>query len=379
LTVTYRRCYIRRPRAAGTSYTARQVAQAYNYPLTFTGKGGTCGIVELGGGYSQQWMDQQGWHVTAVPVAGGSNTQDGPNGADGEVQLDIEVVAGIAPAAQIRVYFAPNTDSGFLAGIRQAVAECDVVSISWGGAEPDWPAATMDAYDAAFAAARKAGVAVFAASGDTGSSDGTGRPAVDFPASSPNVLGCGGTRLTLDASGARAGEVVWDDNDTTSATGGGVSQHFPGRQVPDVAGNADPQTGYRVYVDGGQYVIGGTSAVAPLYAGLTLLLREALGGRPADLMDTLLVNPGVCFDVTSGDNGAYRAGPGRDNTTGLGVVDGARLLAVLKAGTPPPPPPPTATTRTFPAGDAMWMDAWAGKRHVGDNKTAAGIWKKSEA
>lgn len=359
-----------RPRAGtriDTTFSARDVAKAYSYPLVFTGKGFTCGIVELGGGFGQADLDAYFGalnlptpNVTAVPVSGGKNQSDGPDGADGEVLLDIEVAGAVAPGAKYRVYFAPNTDAGFLAAIKQACAECDVVSISWGGPESAWDAATMDQFDGVFAKARQNGVIVFAASGDTGSRDGTSANVVDFPASSPNVIGCGGTKLTVNADGSRKAEVTWDDNDTQSATGGGVSAHFPGRQVPDVSGNASPSSGYEVRVDGNEYIIGGTSAVAPLYAGLVLLLSEALGqrlGRAVDFLNTILTNPTVCYDVTVGDNGGYKAGVGRDETTGFGVVDGERLLSVLTdtladpkpAPAPTPTPEPTPTPTPTPA------------------------------
>lgn len=353
---------IRRPEAATAALDARQVALAYNYPLAqYTGKGVTIGIIELGGAVNPNDVAAECTrlgipqaNVTAVPVDGATPTSDGPNGADGEVMLDVEVIAAVAPGAAIRCYFAPNTDQGFLDAIRQATAECDYVSISWGGPESSWDGATMDAYEAVFAEARKRGVTVFCASGDTGSTDGTSANVADFPASSPSVVGCGGTRLTLDANGARAAEVTWNDSPTQSATGGGVSKHFPGRQVPDVAGNADPQTGYKVIVDGGSYVIGGTSAVAPLYAGLAALMREAYG-KPYDMLNLVVTNPTVCFDVTQGNNGGYKAGPGRDDVTGYGVVDGEKLLAVLTSGTQipapggnPTPTPPTPTPTPTP-------------------------------
>lgn len=345
-----------RPRAVGASYNATQVAKAYNYPTGVTGKGFTCGIIELGGGFGTAdlkayfaGLNMSVPSVTSVPVGGGQNLSDGPDGADGEVLLDIEVAASVAPGAHFNVYFCENSDAGFLAGIEQAVKDgCRVISISWGGPESSWTATAMKQYDAVFASARAAGVSIFVAAGDSGSGDGTGRASVDFPASSPNVVGCGGTRLTLAADGSRASETVWDDSDTTSATGGGVSVQFPGRDVPDVAGNADPQTGYQTVVDGTRPVIGGTSAVAPLYAGLCLLLLEATGGAVFDLLKVIPANPGVCFDVTSGDNGAFRAGPGRDETTGFGVVDGGKLLTVLKTGPVPPAPVPTPTPTPEP-------------------------------
>ena len=187
---------------------------------------------------------------------GATPTSDGPNGADGEVMLDVEIIAALAPGANVRVYFGPNTTAGFLAAINQAVVDgASVVSISWGGPESTWTHQAMTAYDQTFAAALTGGCSVFAASGDNGSSDGVpkGGKHVDFPASSPHVTGCGGTRLTLEPSGTLAAEVVWNDNPTKSAGGGGFSTFFgkPGYQttvsgakrgVPDVAGNADPVT-----------------------------------------------------------------------------------------------------------------------------------------
>jgi kumamolisin len=394
--------YIRRPRAATAGYTPLQVAAAYNYPAA-TGQGRVGAIIELGGGFGPAdlaaYFGALGLpvpHVTAVPVAGGSNTSDGPDGADGEVLLDIEVAGAIAPAAAFRVYFAPNTDAGFTAAINAAVADkVDAISISWGGPENSWAKATVTKMEAALAAAKAAGIQVFAASGDSGSGDGEGGKNVDYPASSPSACGCGGTRLTVGSNGQRTAEVAWDDSDTTSATGGGVSVLFPGRDVPDVAGNADPQTGYQVTVDGEQAVFGGTSAVAPLMLGLYLRLLE-LTGKPFDLVAAVAANATVCFDVTSGDNGAFRAGPGRDEATGFGVVDGGRLLAVLQAAgtvTPPPVPVPVPTPAPVPtpvpvpgpdAADAALIavgDHWARERHTGDNermKLAYLAWRKAK-
>ena len=354
--------YIRRPHAAGASYTPLQVAAAYNYPAA-TGAGHAGGIIELGGGFGPADLDAYFGalglpvpSVTAVLVAGGTNTSDGPDGADGEVLLDIEIAGALAPDASFRVYFAPNSDAGFIAAVEAAVADkVDAISISWGGPENSWAKATITKMEAALAAAKAAGIQVFVAAGDNGSGDGESGKNVDYPASSPSVCGCGGTRLTLAADGSRAAEVVWDDSSSSSAGGGGVSVLFPGRDVPDVAGNADPETGYQVTVDGENDVFGGTSAVAPLHLGLYLRLLE-LTLAPFDLVATVAANATVCFDVTSGNNGAYRAGPGRDEDTGFGVVDGSRLLAVLQGAAPAPPPvtPPAPG----PAGPDAALAAW---------------------
>jgi kumamolisin len=355
-----RNTYLRRPHAAASGYSARDVARAYGCPVdSATGAGVTVGVIELGGGLNAADLTAMGLDpttVTVVGVAGGSPQSDGPDGADGEVALDVEVIGLVAPGAKQRVYFSPNTDAGFLAAINQAVGDgCQVITISWGGPESSWSPSTVKAFAAAFAAAKAKGVTVFAASGDAGSRDGTRQNVADYPASDPSVVGCGGTRLVLDASGSRASEVVWNDNPTNDATGGGVSGFFPGRTVPDVAGNADPVTGYKVVVDGQSGVIGGTSAVAPLYAGMCAVLIQLLG-RPFDLLATIAANPSICFDVTVGNNGGYKAGPGKDDVSGWGVVDFGKLYAVLSGTVASPPPvttPPAGGVDTDPADVAL--------------------------
>lgn len=348
---------IARPHTVSVAYAARQVAAAYACPVDrFDGTGTTVGIVELGGGIptNDLALAKLPNRVLVVSVNGGQAVSDGPDGADGEVALDVEVVAGVAPGANIRLYFCPNTDSGFINAVAQASAECDVVSISWGGPETQWSSSSIKSFSAVLANSRARGVPVFVASGDNGSTDGTKSNVVDYPASDPNAIGCGGTKLTLNADGSRAAEVTWDDDDRQSATGGGVSKVFAGRQVPDVAGNASPATGYHVVVDGASYVIGGTSAVAPLYAACYAIVKQA-SGKAFDFVNTVQTNPTVCFDVTVGDNGGYKAGTGRDQTTGFGVVDFGRLLTVLTSGTQLPAPGGGGTTAT-PTGGTTGTD-----------------------
>ncbi len=372
--------HIRYPRTANpVSMTPRQVAAAYHFPLNkATGKGYTGGIIELGGGYNLQqvhtYFASQGLlspTFVSVPVAGGSNTSDGPNGADGEVQLDMIVAGAVATGAIYRVYFAPNTDAGFLAALKAATAECDGVSISWGQSENGWSSAVINQFDTVIGAARAKGVPVFVASGDSGSQDSSGAGnQVDFPASSPSAIGCGGTRLTLNGT-QRGAETVWNDNPTQSATGGGVSAHFPGRDVPDIAGNADPNSGYQIMVDGQSMVIGGTSAVAPLMLGLHALLWELVGAT-FDFGNLIVTNPQACYDVTVGDNGGFRAGPGRDETTGFGVPDGGLLLAALTSGIPAPvPPTPTPVPPKPTAFPVAAVDAWLQHKHTHTRVEAA--------
>jgi kumamolisin len=364
-----------RPRAGTVraAYIGREVAQAYNMiPAGITGKGATIGYIELGGGINtaevQKYLDHYlpgggTLDLRVVLVNGAQNAPDGPGGADGEVLLDVEVGASVAPRATHRVYFAPNTDDGFYAAILKAGSECDIISISWGGPETQWNRDVVHSYSALFATLRAKGVKVFAASGDQGSRDGEGRAVTDYPASDPNVIACGGTQLRVDQQGHRLSEVAWDDDDRTSASGGGVSQVFPGRQVPDVAGNASPVTGYTILVDGRESVIGGTSAVAPLYAGFAALVHEVTNGLAYDFLNTIVTNPQACYDVTLGDNGDFRAGPGRDQVTGFGVVDGALFLDALTSGIPVPVPPTPVETVSIPEGLAFELLDWA-KRTV---------------
>jgi kumamolisin len=355
-----------RPRAtASVVYTPLQVAAAYDFPAGLTGAGECVALIELGGGY--RTVDLNAYFaslgvatptVDTVSVDGGSNAPSTSDSADGEVMLDVEVVGCVAPAALIAVYFAPNTDRGFLDAVTTAIHDTShapsVVSISWGSAESTWTSQAMDEMEAALTDAAAMGVSVTVAAGDNGSSDGVtdGLQHVDFPASAPHALACGGTRLTLTA-GALSGEVVWNDEPGGGATGGGVSNHFSlpsyqlhadvppsanpgghvGRGVPDVAGDADPDTGYSIRVDGASMIIGGTSAVAPLWAGLIALLNQGLGRAVGDLHPVLYATAGTggTRDVTVGSNGAYAAGPGWDACTGLGTPNGATLLRDLAA------------------------------------------------
>jgi kumamolisin len=353
-----------RAQAAAVSYSPLQIARAYAFPSGATGAGQCIGIIELGGGYRSgdlaSFFSNLGLSapkVTAVSVDGATNSPTGdPSGPDGEVELDIEVAGAVAPGAQIAAYFGPNTDQGFIDAITTAVHDAtrkpSVISISWGGPESSWTAQARNALNSACQDASTMGVTILAASGDDGASDGSsnGAPTVDFPASSPYVLGCGGTKLTLSGASI-AGEQAWNElSSNEGATGGGVSEVFAlpgyqrsakvpkapngfvGRGVPDVAGDADPETGYNVVVDGQQTVIGGTSAVAPLWAGLLALINESLGTNVGYANPLLYAaSAGKTFhDVTSGSNGDYSARPGWDACTGLGSPDGVALLNALR-------------------------------------------------
>jgi kumamolisin len=350
-----------------TSFTPLQIASLYDFP-SGTGQGECVAIIELGGGertadlgtYFSALGIRAAPKVTVVSVDHGKNHPTGdPNGPDGEVMLDIEVVGAIAPGAHIAVYFAPNTDAGFLDAITTAVHDTSnrpsVISISWGGPESSWTQQSLTAFDSAFQAAAAMGITVCVASGDNGSSDGVndGANHVDFPASSPYALACGGT--SLQASGTTiTGESVWNDGAQGGASGGGVSSVFPlpawqdglhvtptsgGNQpltmrgVPDVSADADPETGYNVRIDGTDTVIGGTSAVAPLWAGLIARINAAKRSSVGFINPLLYAAPSALKDITSGNNGNFAAGSRWDACTGLGSPDGAKIATLLEAPT----------------------------------------------
>ncbi len=353
--------------AAPLSFYPPEVAALYQYPPSATARGTCIGLLELGGGYQQADLASyfasigvQHPTVVAVPVDGGANQPTGdPNGPDGEVTLDIEVAGSIAPEAKLAVYFAPNTDQGFLAAVQTAIHDQEntprVLSVSWGGPEANWPQSTIQAFEQAFQDAALVGMTVCVAAGDNGSGDGLadGLAHVDYPAASPYVLACGGTRL--EASSNRiVRQTVWNDQPQDGATGGGVSAVFPlpswqgdagvpasvnpghsrGRGMPDLAGDADPQTGYRVLVDQQPAVFGGTSAVAPLLAALIAICSGAMGRAIGYLNPVLyqhLASEGVATDVTEGTNGAYAARPGWDACSGWGSPVGEVLLQRLRA------------------------------------------------
>ncbi len=348
------------PEAASVSYNADAVARAYKYPTGVTGAGQCIGLIELGGGFRnsdmQAYFKKLGLalpQISAQSVDGAHNAPSTPDSADGEVALDIEVAGAVAPGAKIVVYFAPNTDKGFLDAISTAIHDEEnkpaVISISWGSAENQWTQQAITNFNEAFMSAASLGITITVAAGDNGSSDGQtdGKAHVDFPASSSYALACGGTKLL------KVSETVWNDQDGW-ATGGGISDAFPvpdyqkaiklppsvnsksrkGRGVPDIAANADSASGYNVLVDGQWSVIGGTSAVAPLIAGLIALANQKLNRNAGYIHPKIYATKSNVFkDITQGNNitakdGGYSATVGWDACTGLGVPLGS-VVGVL--------------------------------------------------
>jgi kumamolisin len=347
-------------RPSTSSYNPSDVAKLYNFPTNVDGAGQVIGLIELGGGFRSadinQYFQAQGITppvVRAVSVDQSKNRPTTPKSADAEVMLDIEVAGSVAPGAMIVAYFAPNTSRGFQDALSMAVHDQlrgpRVISICWGNAETTWTTQSMQNFDDVAQEAAMLGITITVASGDSGSSDGLtdGKNHVDFPASCPHVLACGGTHLMSDQRRIIA-ETAWNDGVHGGASGGGYSTAFsrpswqandvgqPGRGVPDVSANADPETGYNVLVDGRQEVLGGTSAVAPLWAGLIALINQTLQTRVGYINPSLYsaVQTSSFHDITEGNNGAFSCARGWDAVTGLGSPMGVQLLQSVFHATP---------------------------------------------
>jgi kumamolisin len=344
---------IRPGAATATPWAVPSLCQAYDWPTNLAG-GGVIAIVELGGGWVMSDMtsffasvDQPVPSITDVSVDGTQNTpnQSGSAGDDDyEVALDIQVAgasyfAATGKAATIRVYWSQDIASA----VAMASSDgCDVCTVSWGADEAEFGTSAAEQMESTAQSATASGMVVFAAAGDNDSSDGGPTPAnVDCPASCPHVIGCGGTYKTTTE------ETVWnDDPDQTDGqgTGGGYSTIFPvqsfqigappapantqygkGRMVPDVTGDADPNTGYQIFVHGSSTVVGGTSAVAPLYAGLF----AAFGTKLGFVSPTLWSHQQAFDDITQGGNGFYNAAVGPDPCSGIGAPIGTSIAALF--------------------------------------------------
>jgi kumamolisin len=360
--------------AATAGVDPRVVASAYNFPPgDAVGEG--IAIILLGGGFDaddlEPYFTGLGLSVpkiTIVELAGQTNDpapaskiQDLLNGVPPDKQtlwtieasLDVQLIGTLANGAHISVYFAPNSTQGKLEAIARAALDgASVISGSFGLYETDAPAADLQAIDMTSENAGLLGVSVCVSSGDRGDgSEGGPNPRVRFPASSPNVIACGGTHAVFDTAGMLQ-ETVWNElfAGVQFSSGGGVSGLFPtpwwqagagipgktggriGRGVPDVAAKADLATGYPIRVRGFTFPTGGTSAAAPLWASLCARLNENLGVRIGHLTP-LLYTPAFANalrDVVAGNNGTFfTAQPDWDACTGLGSPDGLLLLTAL--------------------------------------------------
>jgi subtilase family serine protease len=332
----------RKPHAP-SGYNPTQLRGAYDTGSLGTGSGQSVALWEFDG-YQASNIAQYGRQFSlnsAAPktvAVDGANYDSSPGDGQGEVELDIEIVNAMAPAASTYVYEAPNSDQGEVDMASQIASDnkVSVVSISWGSCEPDTTDAAITGTSNGIKQATAEGISFFAASGDDGSKDctrsqtGGSVDAVDYPASDPNVTGVGGTHLTVSGS-SYGSESAWN------GSGGGTSTKFDApswqtgangkRTVPDVSSDADPNSGYAIFSGGSWQVYGGTSCAAPMWAGFAALYGAKLGAANQALYGL----KGTGFhDVTSGSNGTFRAGSGYDQVTGWGSYDGAKLAAALK-------------------------------------------------
>ena len=351
--------------AGSRGFMPNEVADAYNFPKDSMGKGQAVAIIELGGGMDRadnaKYYQKHGLpepKINIVEVGEGKNT---PGHAwDSEVMLDSQIIGVVAPEATQNIIFAANSEKGFADAILRATfpekgeAKNSVISISWGLNEEGWSKEGIAGMNDAFKKAALKGINIFASAGDDGARDRstTAKLLAHYPASDPHVTASGGTRLLVDEQGRYRSEQVWNNGGKNDAGGGGISEVFPpqdfqknagvpphastgtlGRGIPDITGNADPVTGYKIRVHGSEGLMGGTSAVAPLYAALMLRINGALDKPFTTPLNPWLyqnANKGIFNDVIIGDNGGYKAGPGWDAASGLGSIDGTKMFELMK-------------------------------------------------
>jgi hypothetical protein len=387
----------------GFGYLANQIAQAYQltpfYQEGDEGQGQTIALLELEPNSANDIAAYQGCYqthatVNYMPVDGGINGTgaDTTDPGSGEAALDIEQIVGLAPRATVDVYQAPNNVAGILDAYQAMVSNpaVTIISTSWGACEAGNPLPTLEA--PIFATAAQHSISTFAAAGDSGSTDcGTSALAVDDPASQPDVTGVGGT--TLPNLAALSQQFAWNGSSISAGvTGGGFSALWAEpswqqaaaapaqtsavasgelscpaaagggfcRGVPDISADADPYTGYIIYLtedvtDPQTHTTspeltatpwGGTSAAAPLWAAMTALINAspACNGHDLGALNPLLYQvavkgmPGLT-NITAGNNddtadnptAYFTAGRGFSPVTGLGTPVAAPLARSLCA------------------------------------------------
>jgi kumamolisin len=349
--------------AASTNFVSSDMAKIYAFPTPPTTPV-VIGVISLGGGLYGTVTNgvltngdvQSYWTsigITAQPrviiktVDTATNSPASDMDSTIENTIDVEMVGACCPGTNVTIifYVAPNTFTGFYNAFNSAIntpvvvggvsMKPSVISCSWGAPESYYTNNDLARYNNLFYQATLAGITVCAASGDGGSSDGLVGKNVDFPASSPNVVGCGGTTLTCPnrTYDGQTRETTW------TGSGGGISKYFAsptyqtnnrstGRSVPDVALNADPSSGVRFLVNNTNYVVGGTSIAAPAVAAFI-----AAGGYRGFPSKFYTLNTTAFHDITAGSNGDYTAATGYDLCTGLGSIAGTQLKSQITAWT----------------------------------------------
>lgn len=335
-----------------TPLSAKDIAARYGFPDA-DGSGTTVGVLQLratfDAGDFATCMQAQG--VTTKPpvvvrVDNAELAHQIETAKDLESAIDTQIVGALAPGAQLVIYAAPDDERGVLDGIRKAIFDeenhPEVLSISFGIPEARWTPVALDLLDDLFAVASLLGVTILCASGDKGAHvDESGNAQVMAPASSSFAHACGATQIAPNDPSAESG---WTNSGGGFSARPGVPvppwqrtvsavaaqyQVAPGRGVPDVAAETIP--GYLVYIQGKPFAMGGTSAVAPMWAALVARLNQRLG-KPAGFFAPLLYNASnpPLREITSGGNDRYKCAPGWNPCTGLGVPAGDALAAALR-------------------------------------------------
>lgn len=413
-------------------YTPAELRGAYDVnPLIsggYTGSGQNVAVFELDGYVASNVSTYVSNYSLGSP-APKNVLVDSYNGSAGqgevEVELDIEVINAIAPKAQVYVYEGPNSSAGVIDTYKKIATDniVKVTSSSWGQCENESAQSDINSEDSIYQQMAAQGQSIFSAAGDTGAYDCRDQSTllnVDNPADDPYVTGVGGTNLTITGSGSSAGyssEHVWNDS-ASSAGGGGISTIFTKpsyqtgtgttnsysngkRQVPDVTGNADPNSGYSIYSQGTWTVVGGTSAAAPLWAGIATLNnayaaangKSNLGQANPTLyrMFNTTQTYAAYHDITSGTNRYYPATTGYDQASGIGSPDAWNLIRDINStsgggGTPTPTPTPTQTPTPTPtqggssqlisnggfeSGSTGWTESSSGGYEIVDNSSSS--------
>ncbi len=363
---------------SGQGFFPQDLMMAYQMPSTYDGSGQTVGLLEFSNGYSVSDVNAFWSSMGITPPTlqfvsvDGTPNDGGVNSYDMEATLDVEWAGAVAPRAQLVVYEASSgtSDQSFGLSVLKAldyathdtIYHPSVLSISYGDGETRFPVAEMRAWDTAMATAALSGITTVVASGDQGAY-GLQEPGrlichVDAPANCPHAVATGGTHLDLNAEGTIAEETGWTETNNNGASGGGISQVFPvppyqtslvlpvkvgyhtGRGVPDVAANADPDTGYAVFFQGALTVVGGTSAASPLWAAILARLNQARSENGKGAIGYLhprlysLNNTQAFRDIIVGNNNyngvvGYVCTPGWNAVTGWGSPNVTALIAAL--------------------------------------------------
>lgn len=351
-------------------YFPKQIAQIYNFPTPSTANV-VVGVVALGGAVDTNSIQQYWLNDCKIPSSNlpkviiistdGSNISPSQIGYELENTMDVEIIGACCASTNpniisnvtIVVYHAQNSIQGFYSSFQYAINDTkynpSAVSCSWGIPEDIYlgygssGAQLLQAFNSLFGSAVRKGINICTASGDLAASDGIndGKPHVDFPASSPNVVSCGGTTLYCPnfIYDMNTVETVWSfdifDND---GAGGGVSSFFgkptyqtnpiyKRRSIPDIVANSDPNTGLYVRFQGQLHIVGGTSVASPLVSSFIALCAIKKFINPI-----IYANPQAFHKIITGTNGVYSANSLEDYTpcSGIGSINGSKLWAVLK-------------------------------------------------